>query len=141
MLFRSIIGAGPLFVAIMAHFTLQNDRMTLRKITAIALGIFGIVFISLSQGKISSDNPSFYAGVALLILSNIIGSYTNIMVVKKKSYNISPIVLTSFANFTGGLMLLITSFIVENPEIKIYPPEFYGALLWLAMIPAVSFSL
>ncbi len=136
-----IIGAGPLFVAIMAHFTLQDDKMSLRKIVAIVLGISGIVFISLSQGEISSNNPSFYAGVGLLVLSNIIGSYTNIMVVKKKSYNISPFVLTSFANFTGGIMLLIASFIIEKPEIKVYPPEFYGALLWLALIPAVSFSL
>ncbi|MDL2256254.1 DMT family transporter [Parabacteroides sp. OttesenSCG-928-K15] len=136
-----IIGAGPLFVAIMAHITLKNDKMTLRKMLAIALGIAGIVFISITQGKLSADNPSFYAGVGLLVLSNIIGSYTNIMVVKKKSYNISPYVLTSFANFTGGIMLLITAFIVEKPEIKLYPPEFYGALLWLAFIPAASFSL
>ena len=114
-----IIGAGPLFVAIMAHITLKDDKMTIRKMFAIALGFSGIIFISLSQGEMSAENPSFYAGVGLLVLSNIIGSYTNIMVVKKKSYNISPFVLTSFANFTGGIMLLITSFIVEKPEIKI----------------------
>ena len=136
-----IIGAGPLFVAIMAHFTLKDDKMTIRKIIAIVLGLSGIVFISLSQGRVSSGNPSFFMGIGLLILSNIIGSYTNIMVVKKKSYNISPFALTSFANFTGGIMLLITSFIVEKPEIKIYPFEFYAALLWLAFIPATSFSL
>jgi len=136
-----IIGAGPLFVAVMAHFTLKNDKMTIRKIIAIALGIAGIAFISLTAGKVSADNPSFYAGVGLLLLSNMIGSYTNIMVVKKKSYNISPYVLTSFANFTGGIMLLITAFIVEKPEITIYPVEFYIALLWLAFIPAASFSL
>lgn len=136
-----IIGAGPLFVAIMAHFTLQDDKMTVRKIIAIALGLFGIVFISISQGEISINHSSFFTGVALLLASNIIGSYTNIMVVKKKSYNISPLLLTAFANFTGGLMLFLTSLIVEKPEIKIYPIEFYGALLWLALIPAVSFSL
>ena len=136
-----IIGAGPLFVAIMAHLTLKDDKMTIRKILAIVLGISGIVFISFTQGQLSTNNPSFYTGVGLLVLSNIIGSYTNIMVVKKKSYHISPYALTSFANFTGGVMLLITAFIVEKPEIKVYPPEFYGALLWLAFIPAASFSL
>jgi len=136
-----IIGAGPLFVAIMAHLTLANDKMTLRKIIAILLGLSGVVFISLAKGEFTSENPSFYAGVGLLLLSNIIGSYTNIMVVKKSSYHISPLVLTSFANFTGGIMLLITAFIVEKPEIKIYPGEFYIALLWLAFIPAAAFSL
>lgn len=38
-------------------------------------------------------------------------------------------------------MLLITSFIVEKPELKIYPSEFYLALLWLAIIPAAGFSI
>lgn len=136
-----IIGAGPLFVAIMAHLTLKNDKLTWRKMVAIGLGIAGVVFISLAKGNLMSGNPSFYSGVLLLVLSNMIGSYTNIMVVKKKSYNISPVVLTSFANFTGGIMLLITAFIVEQPEIKIYPAEFYVALLWLAFIPAAGFTL
>lgn len=136
-----IIGAGPLFVAIMAHVMLKNDRMTLRKTIAIALGMSGIVFISLSKGNLSGNDPSFYLGVAILVLSNIIGSFTNIMVVKKKDYDISPYVLTSFANFTGGIMLLITSFIIEKPEIKVFPVEFYGALLWLSFISAASFSI
>lgn len=136
-----IIGAGPLFVAIMAHLTLKDDKITLRKGIAMALGLSGIVFISLAKGVASADNPKFYLGVGLLVLSNIIGSYTNIMVVKKKEYNISPYLLTAFANFTGGIMLLIAAFIFEKPEIKVYPPEFYGALLWLAIIPAAAFSL
>lgn len=136
-----IIGAGPLFVAIMAHLTLEDDKLTRRKIAAIALGLTGIVFISLTKGNLSSDNPGFWGGVALLVTSNIIGSYTNIMVVKKKDYKIPPVVLTSFANFTGGLMLLIVSIFVEHPTFQIYPAEFYVALLWLAFIPAASFSL
>lgn len=135
-----IIGGGPLFVAIMAHLTLNNDKMTLRKVIAIVLGLSGVIFISLAKGELTTDNPSFYPGVALLLASNIVGGYTNIMVVKSK-YNISPIALTSFANFTGGVMLLITSLIVEKPELKIYPAEFYLALVWLALIPAAGFSL
>ncbi|MDR0427316.1 MAG: DMT family transporter [Dysgonamonadaceae bacterium] len=133
-----IIGTGPLFVAIMAHFTLKDDKLNPRKIIAILLGLSGVVFISLAKGEISSNDPSFYLGVVLLLLSNICGSYTNIMVVK--SYNPSPVFLTSFANFTGGVMLLIISFFLESPEIKVYPLEFYGALIWLALIPAVAFS-
>lgn len=136
-----IIGAGPLFVAIMAHLTLPDDKITMRKATAIALGLSGVVFISLAKGNIGTPSPGFWAGVGLLVLSNIIGSYTNIMVVKRKSYKIPPVVLTSFANFTGGLMLLVTSFIVEKPAIGPYPPKFYFAVLWLAFIPAAAFTL
>lgn len=137
-----IIGAGPLFVAIMAHLTLRDDKMTGRKIGAIALGLSGVAFISLAKGsQLGATDPSFWLGIGLLVLSNIIGSYTNIMVVKKKEYHISPVVLTSFANFTGGVMLFLTSLIVEKPQIGPYPAEFYLALVWLAIIPAGAFSL
>ncbi len=136
-----IVGAGPLFVAIMAHLTLGNDKLSVRKITAIVLGLSGIVFISMAKGKISTDNPSFYTGVGLLLLSNIVGSYTNIMVAKKKTSNISPYALTSVANFIGGIMLLITSFLFEKPKSFLFPAEFYAALFWLAFISAAAFSL
>jgi len=136
-----IIGAGPLFVAIMAHLVLKNDKMTLRKTASITLGMAGIVFISLTKGQLSGNSPVFYQGVALLVLSNIIGSFTNIMVVQKKEAHINPVVLTSFANFSGGLLLLGTSLLVEKPAIKVYPTEFYGALLWLSFISAAAFSL
>lgn len=136
-----IIGAGPLFVAIMAHLALQDDKLTARKVAAITLGLAGVVFISLAKGSLASGDPQLWTGIALLVASNIIGSYTNIMVVKKKSYNIHPIVLTSFANFTGGIMLFFTGLAVEKPQIGPYPAEFYGALLWLALIPAAAFSI
>ncbi|MCD8102940.1 MAG: DMT family transporter [Alistipes sp.] len=138
-----IIGAGPLFVALMAHFTLRDDRLTWRKIGAIALGISGVIFISLTKGGLADGTAPgrFYTGIALLIGSNLMGSYTNIMVVKKKEYGISPIALTSFANFTGGLLLLVVGLIAEKPQTGPFPAEFYGALLWLALIPATAFSI
>ena len=106
-----IIGAGPLFVAIMAHLMLSNDRMSIRKMLSIGLGFSGIIFISLSKGGFATGNSSFYTGVALLVLSNITGSFTNIMIVKKKGEKISPVALTSFANFTGGVLLFLTSLV------------------------------
>ncbi|MCL2072930.1 MAG: DMT family transporter [Marinilabiliaceae bacterium] len=136
-----IIGAGPLFVAIMAHLTLKNDKLTLKKIAAVTLGLAGVIFISLAKNDTNIGYPHFYAGVGILLLSNIIGSYTNIMVIKKKGNKMCPIVLTAFANFTGGIMLLITALIIEKPEIKIYPYQFYLAVIWLSLIPATAFSL
>lgn len=135
-----IIGAGPLFVAVMAHLTMKNDRMTLRKIIAIAMGIAGVVFISLRKGSVSSGNSEFYIGVALLLSSNLIGGYTNIMVAKYKR-RLSPILLTSFANFCGGIMLIAVGSVTEDYPSVTLPPEFFAALVWLAIIPAAGFSI
>ncbi|MGL4805905.1 MAG: EamA family transporter, partial [Bacteroidales bacterium] len=70
----------------------------------------------------------------------LVGGYTNIMVVKHQK-PISPILLTSFANFTGGVMLLITGLFLEKLPQQTLPFEFYAALIWLAIIPAAGFSI
>ena len=136
-----VIGAGPLFVALMAHISLKNEKLNLRKSISIAVGISGVIFISLANKSIADVNPAFYAGIGLLLLSNMIGSYTNIMIVKRKANNMSPVVMTSFANIFGGIMLLLAAYTIEKPEFVIYPAGFYMALVWLALIPAVSLSI
>ncbi len=136
-----IIGAGPLFIAILAHFTLPNDHLSLHKLGAIALGLAGVATISFAGQDLSTSNPFFYHGIALLLISNIIGSYTNIMVVKYKEA-LSPILLTAFANLAGGILLFITSLFIE-PTTALHtalPADFWYALIWLAIIPAAGFS-
>lgn len=138
-----IIGAGPFFITIMAHYLLKEDRITLRKILSIVCGLSGVVFISINNGLDISQYNNFYLGVTALVLSNIIGSASNIIVVRHKK-KLSSVALTSLSCFMGGIMLYLLSFIVEpsdNYGLMGYPLAFYGSLLWLAMIPAVAFSL
>ncbi len=137
-----IIGAGPLFITVMAHLTLKDDKLNARKIFAVLLGVAGVVSISLTGEKVATSQH-FYWGVALLLSSNLIGSYTNIMVVKNKSAELSPVLLTLFSNFTGGLMLLLTALLVEPTDAlrNSLPVEFYVAITWLALIPAAGFSI
>lgn len=136
-----IIGAGPLFIAIMAHFSISNDKLTKRKIAAIVLGMVGIIFVSLNkESNIAAYDSSFYVGILILIASNLVGSSTNIIVAKNRE-RVNPIFLTAFANFTGGILLYITSIFTEDWYIKDYTFEFYAAWIWLAIIPAGAFSI
>ena len=135
-----IIGGGPLFIALMAHFTIREEPLTKRKTLAITLGMTGIVFTSLAKGGIEDADLSLYMGITLLLISNLIGASTNIIVAKNRN-RVSPTMLTAFANFTGGLILYIISYFTEEWQIKTYTTEFYIALLWLAFIPAAGFSI
>ena len=136
-----INGAGPLFIAILAHFAMPDDKITPQKLFSIILGLAGVVFISAANG-IAADigNIAFFLGVIFLIVSMIIAGYTNIMVAKYKE-KLSPIVLTSFANFTGGIALFIFGLFVEELPMAKLPIEFYAAWLWLAIIPAAGFTM
>ncbi len=136
-----IIGAGPLFVAVMAHFTLEDDGLNGRKLISIVLGISGVVMISAVSGQYIFDSVSFYIGVGCLVFSNLMGSYANIMVAKYKKNKLNPVLLTSFANISGGILLLGVGSAVETYPTT--PPDmtFIGALLWLSIISAATFSI
>ncbi|MFI3259930.1 MAG: DMT family transporter [Rikenellaceae bacterium] len=137
-----VIGAGPLFTALMAHFVLSDDKLTAPKTGAIMLGLAGVVSISIGGDSEITSGAHFYRGIALLIVSNIVGSYTNIMVIKRKS-PISPLFLTLVANLSGGALLLLVSLFIEPADVlrQPLPLEFYWALLWLAIIPAAGFTI
>ena len=136
-----IVGAGPIFIAILAHFSMLDDKFTTKKIISSILGFSGIIFIALNKEGISTISNDFYYGIALLIISNIIGASTNIIVKKQQHLKVSPMALTSFANFSGGIMLLITALIFEPITLDTPPIKFYFALTWLAIIPAAGFSI
>jgi drug/metabolite transporter (DMT)-like permease len=63
------------------------------------------------------------------------------MLSKRKEQQISPHLLTAVAHFVGGILLLISSFIFEKPQSYNFPTEFWGALLWLAVISSAGFSI
>ena len=135
-----VVGTGPIFITIMAHFSINDEKFTTRKIISCLLGFSGIIFISLTKDGIDTVSDNLYYGIALLVLSNIIGASTNIIVRKQKHLNVSPIALTAFANFSGGVMLLIVALLFDQGMMSNPPIEFYLGLLWLAIIPAVGFS-
>ncbi|MBE9488358.1 MAG: DMT family transporter [Bacteroidetes bacterium] len=140
-----LVGLGPIFVAILAHiFIGGRDRMSLRKIIAIVLGFSGVAYLSFSKGlEIENAGADFYIGVLCVVTSCLIGCVTNIIVVKRKKH-LDHVALNTFSCFLGGLMLTAISLFLEPQEIaniKPLPMDFYFAMIWLAGIPALGFSI
>lgn len=138
----SIVGGlGPILVTLLAHFTIKGDTFSLRKILSCIIGFSGILFIALNKDGLNTMSNEFYYGVVLLVISNVLGATTNIIVKKQQHLNVSPVALTSFSNLSGGIMLLIGALIFEPITLDNPPLEFYLSLLWLAIIPAAGFSI
>lgn len=134
-----IIGAQPLFAAIMAHLLLKDDKMSKQKLFAILIGMLGVCIISLGRSDfvLSSTIP---LGVSLLILNNIVGSTGNVIVAKDKG-KIPPKVLASFSMIIGGVGLMILSVPIEDPQwLVINPKEYYFSLAWLAIVSSISIT-
>jgi drug/metabolite transporter (DMT)-like permease len=104
------------------------------------IGFSGIMLLALAKDRNAEDQAAILLGILLLVLGNLAGSYGNILVSKDR-FGISPVFLTAFQIFMGGLMILIVSFFFEEVTFAIKPTPYYFALGWLSLISAGAFSL
>jgi len=135
-----IIGSGPVFVSITAHFAMPGDRMSLKKTGIILFGLSGVVLVSLSRGDIVLNRSMELLGILLLVACNINSGITNVVIARDKS-KISPLVLSSSSMIAGGIMLILVSIPIEGISFRTYPLEYYMALAWLSFLSAVAISI
>lgn len=136
-----IIGASPLTAAVVAHFTMKNDSMTLPKSISLLLGMIGMGVISISRMPwVSPSGLAECAGILLLFLCTVSSGVGNVLVAREKS-DMDPIFLNSLQIFLGGLGLFLVSLVVEGTPNLLLPAQYYLALIWLSFLSAVSFTL
>ena len=135
-----VIGAAPLFSAITAHFLMPDDEMTIPKTISIAIGILGVIIISLSREPWSSHGLREFIGVFLLILGSVSSSIGNIVVARDKD-RIPPLILNSIQIFLGGFFLFLISIPLEGLPRLHLPVSFFAVLLWLSILSAVAISI
>ncbi|MFA6797552.1 MAG: DMT family transporter [Candidatus Paceibacterota bacterium] len=154
-----IVGSGPIFVALTAHFMIKDDKMTLKKFLAIFVGIIGVVIISLAKHKepnipedagstiqhVANSYPwltrSITLGVIILIIKNLFGSIGNVLIAKN-SKGVYPRVLAAFSLFVGGILILIISEFIEHPSWSTdLPLEFYISWGWLSIVSSFAIAI
>ncbi len=135
-----IIGSSPLFVAIVAHFAFQNDKMTPMKTISILIGVAGIIIITMGRSQFELRGELEFLGIILLLVNNLISGYSNVLVSKSPA-SISPLTLSSSTLAIGGLMLLIVSVPVEGINTGPFPLEYFVALGWLSFLSAAAISI
>jgi drug/metabolite transporter (DMT)-like permease len=135
-----IIGSSPLFVAIVAHYSFHNDKMTPLKTFSILIGVAGIAVITLGRTKVELKGEFELLGIALLLINNLVAGYANVLV-SKTPKRISPLVLSSTSLSVGGLMLFLVSIPVEGFQSGPFPPKYFMALGWLSFLSAAAISI
>lgn len=135
-----IIGSSPLFIALVAHFSFHNDKMTPLKTGSILIGVAGIAIITLGRAKVEMKSELEYLGIGLLLINNLVSGYSNVLIAKK-SANISPVVLSSTSLMLGGLLLFLVSIPIEGFTFGPFPATYYYALAWLSFLSAAAFTI
>jgi drug/metabolite transporter (DMT)-like permease len=135
-----VVGGGPLFIALMAHFITGKDPLTKRKIFALCIGLAGIVLLALSKDSSINNYGSLLVGIFYLIVGNFAGGFGNILVSQDRR-GISPVFLAAVQIFIGGLTILIFSFFIEGFEFGYKPATYYFSLAWLSLLSAAAFAI
>lgn len=135
-----VIGASPLFVAITSHFYMNNDKMNWPKTLTIIGGLAGISLVAFGR-QTDGDHNVQLIGVLFLLITNIAGSFNNILIVREKD-NIPPLIISSFSMFVGGVGIWLFSIPMEGiPKFVVYPSSYYVALAWLSFVSAAGVSI
>lgn len=135
-----IIGSQPLFIALVAHFSFHNDRMTPLKTGSILIGVAGIAIITLGRTKVEMKGELELLGIALLLINNVVSGYSNV-IIAKRSKGISPVVLSSTSLMIGGVMLSVVSVPLEGINLGPFPPKYWYALAWLSFLSAAAITI
>jgi len=135
-----IVGSGPLFVALVTHVALNNDKINARKGISIALGLIGVVILTLSQKELTVEGSLVGVGIMLLILNNITSGVGNIFAAKTTK-GVPPLILSSFSMIVGGGALFFLALPVEGFHVNALPKEYFISLGWLSFLSAAAITI
>lgn len=135
-----IVGSSPLFVALVAHFSIKTDKLTWIKVLSILLGIAGVAVITLGRKSLPSGAEIAILGVVYLILNNVSSGISNVVIAQKR-HTISPLVLTSSSLIIGGAEMILMSLPVEGMPKQAFTTEYFVALAWLSFLSATAVTI
>ncbi len=135
-----IIGSSPVISSIVAHISMENDRLCTRRYISFIFGISGVVLIAVTRNPLKSAGLVELVGVIILIGSSVSSAIGNVIVAKNKN-DINPLLLASSQIFLGGSLLFLVSLIFEGIPCFNQPAIFFGTLLWLSFLSASAFSI
>ena len=130
----------PLFVAIVAHFALPNEKVSQRELVGIVIG-FGGVGVIFSEDVTAMGGREVYLA-ALVMLISPMAAAVGTVVVKRWGAGIHPFSLAGGPMVVAASVMGVLAVWLERGRTFIWNAESIGALLYLAICgSAVTFFL
>lgn len=134
----SIIVGTNVFVSILtASLIFQMERLTLSKILGCIVGFAGVVLVNLGSGGLNLSMN--LTGEGFIFLSTFAYAFSSVLI-KKYSQEESPVLLSGWQFFIGGILLMMVGFLLGG-RIQLATPSQTAILLYLAFISAGAYTL
>jgi drug/metabolite transporter (DMT)-like permease len=124
----------PLFVLLIAHFTIRAERITARKVAGVVLGFAGVGVIFSSDLALEDSRATLAA--AVILISPVASAVTSVGI-KKWGHDLHPYTLTALPMAYGAVALTAIGLAVESPRAIEWSAVSIGALLYLALFGSV----
>ncbi|HVX10119.1 MAG TPA: DMT family transporter [Pirellulales bacterium] len=137
-----MIGSYPVFVALVAHFLLHGDRVSLGKLLGLMVAFAGLVSIvaGASQNSPSAkDAPTLFGDAVVLTSSLLIGLNT---VMSKRGLTVVRVQqLLFWSNLFATGLFFTTSALVEHHNWKFTAPAVWGLFYQSVVVAWLCFSI
>jgi drug/metabolite transporter (DMT)-like permease len=135
-----MIGSYPIFVAIVAHFLLHDDRVSASKLTGLLVAFGGLMAIvagaqmTASSPTTAGDAATLYGDAVILVSSFLIG--VNTVMSKRALAVVTVAKLLFWSNVLATGLFFATSFVVERSISWTWTPAVVWGLAYQAVIVA-----
>lgn len=134
----SIIEGTNVFVSILtASLIFRMEQLTLSKILGCIIGFAGVVLVNL--GNEGFNLSMKLTGEGFIFLSTFAYAFSSVLI-KKFSQEESPVLLSGWQFFLGGIILMVAGFLLGG-RIRLTSLPQTGMLLYLAFISAGAYTL
>jgi drug/metabolite transporter (DMT)-like permease len=135
-----LFSAFPLFVAVLSHFMLPEERLTLRGAVGVLLGFAGVAVI-FSQDLSLLGGPQVALASVVFLLSPLASAISQV-VIKRWGKGVHPFSLTAVPMAITAVVMGGVAFVTEREARFTFDAVSISTLLYLALAgSAVTFSL
>jgi drug/metabolite transporter (DMT)-like permease len=125
-------GTVPLFAMVIAHFALEDDKMTRARVAGLILGFAGVIVLmsgELSPGKIGVGG----LGQLAVLLAAVLYAASSVFA-RKNLHGQSPIVQAFVPLLVADLFIWTGAIAIEAPDVVPTAGLTWFALLWLGLL-------
>lgn len=126
-----INGSVPVFTTIMAHFYLPKDRLTLRKVLSISMGMSGLACVLFPN----MGQDLGQTGSIIMVIISSIGYAFGMVYSKKKLLGLPPLIAPTWQLTIASLLFFPLSLFIDKPySLPIPSLKAISATIGLALI-------
>lgn len=128
----SILNATvPLFTIVIAHFWLNDDKMTTPKVIGLLIGFAGVIVL-FSEDLLASQHKNVIGQLAV-ILASLFYAWSAVYA-RKVTQHVTGVIRGALPLITAGLFIWLIGPITEKPFLLPALPLTWVAILWLGVL-------